>query len=168
MPRGSVSAERIPTFPRGGETISKLGGTTTFSSSSAISNLFVFPCLFSRHAQRKYDHRDVQRESNSDDNAWGILQLLAWMLVHKFRQAAVGILQVISEMVMLLALFLFFFPILLLFYRLQPCSCPYVLPAQGAMCIFSSVMRWGSSQGCRDSADGDGSQSFHTRSTLPQ
>lgn len=48
--------------------------------------------LCSQHAQRKYDHGDVQSESNSDDNALGILQLLAWMLVH----AAVGILQVIS------------------------------------------------------------------------
>lgn len=66
-----------------------------------------FKCLCSRHAQRKYDHGDVQSESNSDDNAWGILQLLAWMLVHEFPYAPVGILQVISKMVMLLALFLF-------------------------------------------------------------
>lgn len=67
--------------------------------------LLFFFRLCSRHAQRKYDHRDVRSESNSDDNAWGIRQLLAWMLVQEFPHVAVGILQVVSSLGMLLALF---------------------------------------------------------------
>lgn len=69
-----------------------------FSNSSAISNvsLFFFFFLCSQHAQRKYDLGDVRSESNSDDSAQGILQLLAWMLVHEFPHTAVGILQVVS------------------------------------------------------------------------
>lgn len=113
-----------------------------------LKSLYFFR-LCSRHAQRKYDHGDVQSESNSDDNAWGILQLLAWMLVHEFRHAAVGILQVISEMVMLLALFFFFNSLIVL--QAATIFTPVCAPCAGrdahfqlsnALGVFSGLLLW--------------------------
>lgn len=85
-------------------------GVHHVGNGSAISNPPPFLAfLFFWHAQQKYDHRDVQSESNSDDNAQGILQLLAWMLVHKFPRAALGILEVIDGHVISSFLLFYYF-----------------------------------------------------------